>query len=103
MKRKSGRSDLSRRTFLKTAAGISAGTMLVGDQLWAQGAAGGKAAAAAVRIQQPLLITPKQALDWNLFKAECGPTYAGSAGWKRYTDFLLSKMPEFGVVDLDFV
>src|SRR5439155_23937 len=37
------------------------------------------------------------------FKAECGPTYAGSVGWKRYTDFLISKMPQFGAVDLDYV
>jgi hypothetical protein len=49
------------------------------------------------------MLTPKQALDWNMFKAECGPTYAGSPGWKRYTDFLISKMPEFGAVDLDYV
>ncbi len=49
------------------------------------------------------MITPKQALDWHEFKAECGPTYAGSTGWKRYTDFLISKMPEFGAVDLDYV
>ena len=32
-----------------------------------------------------------------------GPTYAGSAGWKRFTDFLISKMQEFGAVDLDYV
>ena len=38
-----------------------------------------------------------------MFKAQGGPTYAGSAGWKRYTDFLIAKMPEFGAVDLDFV
>ena len=49
------------------------------------------------------MITPKQALDWHVFKAECGPTYAGSTGWKRFTDFLISKMPEFGAVDLDYV
>ena len=44
-----------------------------------------------------------RSLDWNVFKAECGPTYAGSVGWKRYTDFLVSKMPEFGAVDIDYV
>jgi hypothetical protein len=38
-----------------------------------------------------------------MFKAQAGPTYAGSAGWKRYTDFLIQKMPEFGAVDLDFI
>ena len=97
-------SDLSRRTFLKTAAGVSAGTMLMRNPLWAQGAPAGKAAASALsKIHQPYMITPKQALDWHVFKAGCGPTYAGSTGWKRFTDFLISKMPEFGAVDLDYV
>src|SRR6266699_1243047 len=49
------------------------------------------------------MITPNQAWDWNVFKAQGGPTYAGSPGWKRFTDFLISKMPEFGAVDLDYV
>jgi hypothetical protein len=94
----------SRRTFLKTAAGASAGAMLIRDPLWAQGAPASKAATSAFpKIHQSYLITPKQALDWHVFKAECGPTYAGSTGWKRYTDFLISKMPEFGAVDLDYV
>ena len=102
--RRKNHSDLSRRTFLKTAAGVSAGTMLMRDPLWAQGAPAGKAAASALsKIHQPYMITPKQALDWHIFKAECGPTYAGSAGWKRFTDLLISKMPEFGAVDLDYV
>ena len=102
MTNKHSRSDLSRRTFLKTAAGVSAGTLLMREQLWAQGGAAGKATALP-NIHQPFVLTPKQALDWNMFKAECGPTYAGSTGWKRYTDFLISKMPEFGAVDLDYV
>jgi hypothetical protein len=94
----------SRRNFLKTAAGASAGAILVRDPLWAQGARTGKAATSALsKIHQPFMMTPKQALDWHVFKAECGPTYAGSTGWKRYTDFLISKMPEFGAVDLDYV
>jgi hypothetical protein len=38
-----------------------------------------------------------------MFKAAGGPTYAGSTGWKRYTDFLVSKMQELGAVDLDHV
>ena len=103
MKPKQG-SRPSRRTFLRTAAGASAGAMLMHDPLWAQGVRTGKAAgSASVKIHQPFMITPKQALDWHMFKAQCGPTYAGSAGWKRYTDFLISKMPEFGAVDLDSV
>jgi hypothetical protein len=78
--------------------------MLIRDPLWAQGTSARKAATSALtKIHQPFMITPKQALDWHVFKAECGPTYAGSTGWKRYTDFLISKMPEFGAVDLDYV
>ena len=49
------------------------------------------------------MITPDVALGWNMFKAQVGPTYAGSAGWKRYTDFLVDKMVEYGAIDLDFV
>ena len=49
------------------------------------------------------MITPDQAWGWASFKSEGGPTYAGGVGWKRYTDFLISKMPEFGAVDLDYV
>jgi len=101
MKRKNA--HLSRRTFLKTAAGVSAGTMLMRDPLWAQSAPASKAISAAAKIHQPFMMTAKQALDWHVFKAQCGPTYAGSTGWKRYTDFLISKMPEFGAVDLDYV
>lgn len=48
-------------------------------------------------------VTPEQAWDWNKFKSEGGPTYAGGAEWKRYTDFLVSKMHEFGAVDFDAV
>src|SRR5438132_11130219 len=94
---------MKRRTFLKTAAGVSAGTMLMRNRLLAQTATAGKTASAAVKIHQPFMITPKQVLDWHLFKVQCGPTYAGSVGWKRYTDFLISKMPELGAVDLDYV
>lgn len=77
--------------------------MLAGERLWAQTALARKAAASAAKIHQPFMITPKQVLDWHVFKAECGPTYAGSTGWKRYTDFLITKMPEFGAIDLDYV
>jgi hypothetical protein len=49
------------------------------------------------------MITPDQAWEWNVFKSQGGPTYAGSTGWKRYTDFLTAKMQEFGAVDLDYV
>jgi hypothetical protein len=102
--RRKPNSRLSRRTFLKTTAGGSAGAMLMRDPLWAQGAPSNKGAALGFpKTHQPYVITPKQALDWHVFKAECGPTYAGSTGWKRYTDFLISKMPEFGAVDLDYV
>jgi hypothetical protein len=98
VKRRNGGS--SRRTFLKAAAGVTAGTVLSPRELWAQTS---RATAAPTRIEPRLMLTAQQALDWHRFKADCGPTYAGSAGWKRFTDFLTSKMPEFGAVDLDTV
>ena len=85
-----------RRTFLQAAAAVTAGTMFAKRPAWA-------AANDVRKIDPALLITPKQAWDWHVFKAEGGPTYAGSAGWKRFTDFLVSKLPEFGAVDLDSV
>ncbi len=91
----------SRRTFLKAAASVTAGTMLSSRYLWAQGVRAGVTKSAA--IERRLMITPAQALDWHRFKAQCGPTYAGSAGWKRFTDLLTTKMSEYGAVDLDHV
>jgi len=92
---------------LKAAAGVAAGTMLGRHPLLAQGTrvsgAGAVGSAAFPKIDPRLMITARQALDWHLFKAECGPTYAGSAGWKRFIEFLLTKMPEVGAIDLDFV
>jgi hypothetical protein len=92
----------TRRNFLKAAAGITAGTALTSRSSWAQGGPPG-ADASLTRIDPKFMITPDQAWDWNVFKAEGGPTYAGSAGWKRFMDFLIGKMPEFGAVDLDYV
>lgn len=99
----------SRRTFLKAAAGVTAGTVLSRHSLIAQSLssparrAGTNGGAALTKLDPRYLLTPKQALEWHVFKAECGPTYAGSAGWKRFTDFILAKLPEYGAVDLDFV
>jgi hypothetical protein len=87
-----------RRTFLKTAASVAAGTLLTRGALPA-----GEADAAFPKIDPRFMITPDQAWDWNVFKSQGGPTYAGSSGWKRYTDFLISKMHEFGAVDFDYV
>src|SRR5271163_3971321 len=87
-----------RRTFLKTAASVAAGTLLTRGALPA-----GEAGGTFPKIDPRFMISPDQAWDWNLFKSKGGPTYAGSAGWKRYTDFLISKMQEFGAVDFDYV
>jgi hypothetical protein len=91
----------SRRSFLKGAAGVTAGTVLSREPLWAQGA--DAAAAGLTKIDPRLMITPQQAWDWNMFKAEGGPTYAGGAGWKRFMDFLTAKMQEFGAVDFETI
>src|SRR5271168_2250015 len=98
----------SRRKFLKAAASVTAGTVLTRRTLMAQSGRAGETFAARPdpafsKINPQLMITPAQAWDWNMFKAQGGPTYAGSTGWKRFTDFLVAKMQEFGAVDLDFV
>src|SRR5262245_34722642 len=104
MKSRTGRS--SRRSFLKAAAGVAAGTVLGRRSLGAQSTGGLAAAAASSRLTQinpRFMITPEQALDWHVFKSQCGPTYAGSAGWKTFTDRLIAKLPEFGAVDFDSI
>jgi hypothetical protein len=98
----------SRRNFLKSAAGVTANTVVIRQPLWAQNSRTSAAATAQPNVAFPkinpqFMITPNQAWDWNVFKAQGGPTYAGGAGWKRYTDFLVSKMPEFGAIDLDYI
>ncbi len=85
-----------RRSFLKAAASVTAGTLLGGGTQWGQ-------PAGFPKIHKPFLISPDLAQDWNLFKSRGGPTYAGGAGWKRYTDFLIFKLHEMGAVDFDFV
>src|ERR1700688_2079385 len=102
--RVSGKAHSSRRNFLKTA-GVAAATVLVRDSPWAQGKPANAASHdfAFPKINPKFMITPDQAWGWASFKSQGGPTYAGGAGWKRYTDFLISQMPEFGAVDLDYV
>ncbi len=93
----------SRRSFLKSAAGVTAGTVLTQTPGWAQIPAIGGARPSFPKIDPQLMLTPAQAHDWNVFKAKGGPTYAGSAGWKRYTDFLVARMQELGAVDIEYV
>ena len=97
--------DSSRRNFVKA---VTAGTVLTRQPLWAQSSRASAAATsrpnlAFPKINPQLMITPNQARDWNVFKAQGGPTYAGSTGWKRFMDFLVAKMQEFGAVDLDYI
>jgi hypothetical protein len=97
-----GSGDSSRRDFLKSA-GVAAGAALIPNALWAKAKAAKSANFAFPQINKKYMITPDQAWDWAVFKSKGGPTYAGSAGWKRYTDFLVSKSQEFGAVDLDYI
>src|SRR5206468_4998929 len=67
------RKSFSRRTFLKAAAGVTAGTGLMGQPLAAQSIA--RPAAAGThsrfpRIDPKLMITPQQAWDWHVFKSQ---------------------------------
>ena len=82
-----------RRTFLKAAAGLTAGAVF----------SRGAEVSSFPKIHRQFMISPELAWEWNVFKSRGGPTYAGSAGWKRYTDFLAEKMHEFGAVDFDSV
>ena len=76
----------SRRTFLKAAAAVTAGTVLARPSLWAQGRRVSAAATSASHLAFPnidpqFMITPEQALDWNVFKARAvRPTPAAPAG-----------------------
>ena len=58
---------------------------------------------AVTRVNNAFMITPQTAYDWNFYKALGGSTYAGSAGWKHYTDYLISAAQEFGLTDIDTV
>jgi hypothetical protein len=51
-------------------------------------------------IHKGFMMTPDEGYAWHVFKAEGGPTYAGSPAWKRYVEFLEAKLREFGVVDI---
>ena len=92
----------SRRTFLKTA-GVAASSVLIPRTLWAQGNVPAASPKAFPQINPQFMITPQQAWDWHVFKSQCGPTYAGSTGWKQFTDLLIKKLPELGAVDFDSV
>src|SRR6266566_2630601 len=102
--RAQGEAHSSRRNFLKTA-GVAAAALLVRDSPWARQKTANAASRdfAFPKINPKFMITPDQAWGWASFKSQGGPTYAGGRGWKRYTDFLISKMPEFGAVDSDYV
>jgi hypothetical protein len=58
---------------------------------------------AGQQIQPQLIVAPQQVWDWHAFKSKCGPTYAGSTGGKHYTDFLVSRVQEYGAVDLEYI
>jgi hypothetical protein len=95
--------DSSRRNFLKSASLVAA-TALLPDSPWVRDTRPDTASHDfSLQINPHFMITPDQAWSWTSFKSQGGPTYAGGVGWKRYTDFLISKMPEFGAVDLDYV
>ena len=98
-----GVADSSRRNFLKSASLVAA-TVLLPDSPWVRDTRADTARHDfSLQINPHFMITPDQAWSWASFKSQGGPTYAGGVGWKRYTDFLISKMPEFGAVDLDYV
>lgn len=94
----------SRRSFLKSA-GIGASAVLMQESLfsYAKTARAAASSGAFPQINRNFMMTADRAWEWAMFKSQGGPTYAGSTGWKRYTDFLISKATELGAVDLDYV
>src|SRR5437763_16969629 len=80
-------------------ASALAATALAADQ--ADKAA--RISAAITKVNNRFMMTKQMAMDWNYYKAQAGPTYAGSPGWKSYTDFLVSTAQEFGLIDIDTV
>lgn len=52
------------------------------------------------QINWGFMVKPHEAYQWNLFKDQGGPTYAGSPGWKSYIGFLEEKLVQFGVRDI---
>ena len=58
---------------------------------------------AVTRVDNAFMMTPEMAYDWNYYKSLGGSTYAGSAGWKHYTDYLVALAQEFGLSDIDTV
>jgi hypothetical protein len=51
-------------------------------------------------INPRFMMTPEEGYEWHVFKAVLGPTYAGSPGGIAFTEFVESKLREFGVVDI---
>jgi len=86
----------------KATAGLAAAA-LIGSALAATAVDEKKVAAAVTKINKKYLMTPQMGLDWNYYKSLGGPTYAGSPGWKHFTDFVMSQAQEFGLVDIDTV
>ena len=91
----------TRRRFLVStgAAGLTAGNLLRPDPVQAQSLH----PTLFPRLDPRFHVSPDQALAWNGWKAQGGPTYAGGNGWKRYVAFLEERMTEFGAVDLEYV
>jgi hypothetical protein len=51
-------------------------------------------------IHPDLMVKPDEAYQWHLDKDKGGPTYSGSASWKRMMTFVESRLRQYGVVDL---
>lgn len=85
-----------------------AGATLIGSALAAGAIAdkedkAARTSSAVTKINKRFLMTKDMGLQWNYYKSLGGPTYAGSAGWKSFTDFVISQAQEFGLVDIDTV
>jgi len=82
---------------------VQAQCAVVAAALLAFAASAGAVNPAVTKVKNRFMITNKVALQWNKFKSEGGPTYAGSPAGVRFANFLISTSQELGLVDLDYV
>ena len=90
---------ITRRHAIKTLA-LAAGGLAAATS---KGADSKSMARWLTQINPEFMISPDEAFDWAVFKSGLGPTYSGSPAHIKYTNYLISTMQEFGVVDIDTV
>ena len=84
----------------KATLGLMAASV-IGSTLAATAVEEKRVSPAVTKINKRFLMTKQMGYEWNFYKSLAGPTYAGSPGWKSFSDFVVSQAQEFGLVDID--